>query len=162
MNNICRTELSQELTADGNCLGVALIDAWSLLKVTPPSLDLRNASTPKDAVSLLRHVRQPKLLVSEDSSRIELFFQKRAARRLGVVILDRQGVKDGDVVLCARSMYQLYGIHRHESHWVILRITSAGIEVYDQLWNLVRQTFKAARQQSGAVVLNQIGPTFVV
>jgi hypothetical protein len=154
---------NNELNPNGNCLGVALIDCCRLSERAIPDANLRHISSIAEAVNALRFTRTPRILLRKNAKLIEKIVKLLAAWRLGLKVVGTPALVDDDVVLCLRSVRQLYGLPRAEAHWVVVKIQSDKEAVlYDQLWDHVVEEHPQAKQASSADVLGQNGPSFVL
>ncbi len=150
------------LSADGNCLGLALRDSWGLAGVTAPPINLANLRTVKDAYLALNLVRPPVLVTRTDAGRIESVLQRLSARWMGLGTREGNAYSEGDVILCLRSMSQLYGIKRSEAHWVVVEVTGHGMVLHDRLWPMVHSLYPEATRASAHTLLDQTGPSMYV
>lgn len=110
------------LDADGNCLGVALIDLFGVLGLAPPPADYAALRTTSDAVTVLKAVPGLRVAVLPPpgvgpAARLSLRTQ---AWWKGLRLDDDTGLLDGEVALGLRSMRQLYGLPSADGHWVVM------------------------------------------
>jgi hypothetical protein len=157
-----RTAGRQPLRADGNCLGVALEDCWRLARLAAPAADLTQLSTVADAVTALSLIRPPAFLRRRDAGWVERVLQAASARWHGWSIRTCDALGPGNVVLCLRSLRQLYGIGRPEAHWVVLEVTQGEILRHDRLWPQIEISHPQATRACAKAVLEHPGPTLLV
>lgn len=148
------------LSPNGNCLGVALVDALRLVGAHSNLDALSSARSVSDAVIVLSDIRRPTLLERTGSSLLERLALKLLAWRLGTNLAPSSSCRPGDVVLCLRSMSQLYGIPRHDGHWVTVSFQlSMSVIVYDQLLSELTPSFSDMAPVDGQTIISQTGPT---
>ena len=149
------------LDPNGSCLGVALLQCWEWVGANPPTTDLVSVATVKEAVDMLSLNRRPRVVIRSGASGLERLALRFGAWRLGLSAVDASNIRSG-VVLCLRSMSQLYGLPRSEGHWIAAQIDAHGIFIADELEKYVRNQHPESRPSKHADLLAQVGPTLVL
>lgn len=150
-----------DLSPNGNCLGVALIDAWKLVKANAPQIDLAALASTSDAVKALASVRVPQVLIRQGGTWLERSLVMLSARRLG--LQSRSRLNDERlVILCLRSVRQLYGINDWARHWIVLEAHGSSVDVYDRLIPEVKRELNVYEAAPGEAILRQWGPSLIV
>lgn len=117
---------TSELNVDGNCLGLALLEVFNTLDVDAPDVDYALLSEPADAADVLLPYFRVLALEKETKIPGAGHWFRMSAKRAGVEICKIDDIQDEDVILCERSMLQLYRMKRPELHWVVLSKDESG------------------------------------
>jgi|ERR1700728_2467379 hypothetical protein len=156
------TDRETDLSPDGDCLAVAIHDAYSLLGRSLDELPRSGIHSTRDALRTLAKCREPMLVARDGAGYAERLILKAVAWRAGVQLLPFENIADGDVILCLRSMRQLYGLPYRNGHWIVLAITGVAANVHDRLWPMVQDAHRNLTRADGRTILTQIGATLKV
>jgi hypothetical protein len=147
---------------DGDCLAAAIHDAYSLLGRSVEALPRSGIHSTRDALRTLAKCRAPMLVARDGAGYAEKLMLKGVAWRAGVQLLPFENIADGDVILCLRSMRQLYGLPYRNGHWVVLAIAGVAANVHDRLWPMVQDAHANLSRADGWTIMTQIGATLRV
>lgn len=146
-----------DLSPERHCLGVSLSLVAKIVGQTYDPMALRLARTPSDAVRILEGRGRPFLVRRPNGSLVDRLAIAIAAKRLRTPWKDYEHVRPPFLMLCQRSMRQLYGLPRLESHWVLITLADGEPTISDPLAEMLSAVTSINRTPP-QVVIGQLGP----
>ena len=150
------------LDVDGNCLGIAVLDIYAILGINAPRDDYSTLSDPSDAADSLLKEFDVYAIEKKSSIPGALWLFRFVARRIGIKTIKRNEIKLDDVILCERSMLQLYGLSRPELHWVVIHCEEGQRVVKDRLAERITKRYPEALIHDAETLINQEATSMVV